>query len=103
MEVDILTIAAHPDDIEITCGGTIIKMVEAGYRVGILDLTAGESGTRGTPALREKEARRAAVVLGAVLRENLGIPDAAVENNRENKLRVAQKIRDLKPQTVILP
>lgn len=103
MEVDILTIAAHPDDIEITCGGTVIKMTEAGYRVGILDLTAGESGTRGTVALREKEARRAAAVLGVVHRESLDIPDAAVENNRENKLKVAQKIRDFKPQTVILP
>jgi bacillithiol biosynthesis deacetylase BshB1 len=103
MEVDILTIAAHPDDVEITCGGTVLKMTEAGYRVGILDLTAGESGTRGSAALREKEARRAAAVLGVVYRENLGIPDAGVENNRENKLMVAQKIRDLKPHTVILP
>jgi N-acetylglucosamine malate deacetylase 1 len=103
MEVDILTIAAHPDDVEITCGGTVIKMAEAGYRVGILDLTAGESGTRGSAALREKEARRAAKVLGVVHRENLNIPDAGVENNRENKLKVAQKIRDLKPRTVILP
>jgi bacillithiol biosynthesis deacetylase BshB1 len=103
MEVDILAIAAHPDDVEITCGGTIIKMVEAGYRVGILDLTAGESGTRGNVALRQREARRAAAVLGVVLRQNLNIPDAAVENNRENKLKVAQKIRDLKPRTVILP
>ena len=103
MEVDILTISAHPDDVEITCAGTIIKMTEAGYRVAILDLTAGESGTRGTPALREKEARKAAKVLGVVHREHLDIPDAGVENNRENKLRVAQKIRDLKPQTVILP
>ena len=103
MEVDILTIAAHPDDVEITCGGTVIKMTEAGYRVGILDLTAGESGTRGSAALREKEARRAAAVLGVVHRENLNIPDAGVENNRENKLKVAQKIRDLKPHTVILP
>ena len=76
MEVDILTIAAHPDDVEITCGGTVIKMTEAGYRVGILDLTAGESGTRGSAALREKEARRAASVLGVVYRENLNIPDA---------------------------
>ncbi len=103
MEVDILTISAHPDDVEITCAGTVIKMAEAGYRVGILDLTAGESGTRGTPALREREASKAAKVLGVVYREHLDIPDAGVENNRENKLRVAQKIRDLKPQTIILP
>jgi bacillithiol biosynthesis deacetylase BshB1 len=103
MELDILAIAAHPDDVEITCGGTLIKMVEAGYRVGILDLTAGESGTRGSAALREKEARRAAAVLGVVHRDNLNIPDAGVENNRENKLKVAQKLLDLRPHTVILP
>jgi bacillithiol biosynthesis deacetylase BshB1 len=103
MQVDILAIAAHPDDIEITCAGTVIKMAEAGYRVGVLDLTAGESGTRGSATLREKEARRAAEVLGVVHREHLNIPDAAVENNRENKLMVAQKIRNFKPHTVILP
>jgi N-acetylglucosamine malate deacetylase 1 len=103
MEVDILTVAAHPDDVELTCGGTIIKMAEAGYRVGILDLTGGESGTRGSAALREKEAKRAAAVLGAVYRESLTIPDSGVENNRENKLVIAQKIRDLRPKTVILP
>ena len=103
MQVDILTIAAHPDDIEITCGGTVIKMVEAGYRVGVLDLTAGESGTRGNAALREKEARRAAAVLGVVHRENLNIPDAAVENTRENKMKLAQRIRDCRPHAVILP
>jgi N-acetylglucosamine malate deacetylase 1 len=103
MKVDILTIAAHPDDVEITCAGTVIKMTEAGYRVAILDLTAGETGTRGTPELREKEATKAAKVLGVVHREVLGIPDAAVENNRENKLKVAQKIRDFRPETVILP
>ena len=103
MEVDILAIAAHPDDVEITCGGTVIKMVEAGYRVGILDLTAGETGTRGSAALRRKEARRAAQTLGVVYRENLHIPDAGVENTRANKLKIAQKIRDLRPRTVILP
>ncbi len=103
MEVDILTIAAHPDDVEITCGGTVIKMVDTGYRVGILDLTGGESGTRGSAALRAKEAGRAANVLGAVYRESLDLPDAGVENNRESKMKVAQKIRDLRPQTVILP
>jgi N-acetylglucosamine malate deacetylase 1 len=103
MEVDILAIAAHPDDIEITCGGTVIKMVEAGYRVGIIDLTAGETGTRGNAVLREQEARRAAKTLGVVQRENLYLPDAGVESTRENKLKVAQKIRELRPRTVILP
>jgi len=103
MELDILAIAAHPDDVEITCGGTILKMVDAGYRVGILDLTAGETGTRGNAALRAKEAQRAAKALGVVHRENLHIPDAGVEANRENKLKVAARIRALRPHTVILP
>jgi len=103
MNLDVLSIAAHPDDTELTCGGTIIKMVEAGYKVGILDLTAGESGTRGNAVLREREAQRASKVLGIVHRENLYLPDAAIENAREYKLKVAQKIRELRPRTVILP
>jgi bacillithiol biosynthesis deacetylase BshB1 len=103
MELDILSIAAHPDDTELTCGGTVIKMVEAGYKVGVLDLTAGESGTRGNPRLREREARRAARVMGLVYRENLSLPDAALEDRREYKLQIAQKIRELRPRTVILP
>ncbi len=103
MELDILAIAAHPDDVEITCGGTLIKMVEAGYRAGILDLTAGETGTRGNAALRAKEARRAAKTLGVVHRENLHLPDAGVEPSRENKLKMAARIRALRPHTVILP
>ena len=89
MEVDILTIAAHPDDVEITCGGTVIKMTEAGYRVGILDLTAGESGTRGSAALREKGRRGVRLRCSALSTgRTSNIPDAGVENNRENKLQV---------------
>lgn len=103
MELDILAIAAHPDDTELTCGGTVIKMVEAGYKVGLLDLTAGESGTRGSARLRAKEAARAARVMGLTYRGNLGLPDAAIENIREYKLKTAQKIRTLRPRTVILP
>ena len=103
MELDILSIAAHRDDTELTCGGTIIKMVEAGYRAGVLDLTAGESGTRGNAVLREKEANRASKVMGLAHRENLYIPDAGVENLREYKLKIAQRIRALRPRTVILP
>jgi bacillithiol biosynthesis deacetylase BshB1 len=102
-KLDILAIAAHPDDVEITCGGSIIKMVEAGYRVGIIDLTAGESGTRGNPALRKKESGRASKVLGIVHRENLGLPDAGVEARRDYKLKIARRIRALQPGTVILP
>lgn len=103
MELDVLSIAAHRDDTELTCGGTVIKMAEAGYRVGALDLTAGESGTRGNAVLREKEAGRAAKVMGLAYRENLYFPDAGLEHSREFKLKIAQKIRELRPRTVILP
>ncbi len=103
MQLDVLSIAAHPDDTELTCGGTVIKMVEAAYRVGVLDLSAGESGTRGSAQLREKESAKASRVMGVIHRENLGFPDAAIEEVREYKLKIAQKIRDLRPRTVILP
>ncbi|HZP00186.1 MAG TPA: bacillithiol biosynthesis deacetylase BshB1 [Terriglobia bacterium] len=103
MDLDILSIVAHPDDTEITCGGTVIKMVEAGYKVGVLDLTAGESGTRGNAKLREKEARKASRVMGLTHRENLFLPDAGIADTREYKLKIAQKIRELRPRTVILP
>lgn len=103
MELDLLSIAAHPDDTELTCGGTIIKAVEAGYRVGLLDLTAGESGTRGGAQLRSQESSRAARVMKLAHRENLGLPDAALEGLREYKLKIAGRIRALRPRTVILP
>ena len=103
MELEVLSIAAHPDDTELTCGGTVIKMAEAGYKVGALDLTAGETGTRGNALLREKEARRASGVLGLAHRENLFLPDAGIEDVRNYKLKIAQKIRELRPRTVILP
>jgi len=102
-QLDVLSLAAHPDDTELTCGGTVIKMVEAGYKVGVLDLTAGESGTRGSVRRRERESSRAAQVMGLVYRENLGLPDAGIEDRREYKLQIAQKIRELRPRTVILP
>lgn len=103
MQLDVLSIAAHRDDTELTCSGTVIKMAEAGYQVGALDLTAGETGTRGNAALRKKEAARAAKVMGLVYRENLYLPDAAVEDVRSYKLKIAAKIRELRPRTVILP
>jgi bacillithiol biosynthesis deacetylase BshB1 len=103
MTLDILSIAAHPDDTELTCGGTVIKMAEAGYKMGILDLTAGESGTRGNALLRERESSRASKVMGVLHRENLFLPDAGVEDLREYKLKIAQRIRALRPRTVILP
>ncbi len=103
MKLDLLAIAAHPDDVELTCGGTLAKMAKRGYRVGILDLTAGEMGTRGTPATRTREAAKAARILGVRWRGNLGVPDSDVQPNRQNKLRLAQMLRDLQPGTVILP
>lgn len=103
MHLDVLSITAHPDDTELTCGGTVIKMASADYKVGLLDLTAGESGTRGNANLRSKESARASKVMGIAYRENLGLPDAGLEDSRKYKLMIAQKIRELRPRTVILP
>jgi bacillithiol biosynthesis deacetylase BshB1 len=103
MKLDLLAIAAHPDDVELTCGGTVLKMSEAGYRTGILDLTKGEMGTRGTPETRLREAARAAKILKVRVRRNLGLPDARLEMREEYKMAIAEVIRELKPQTVILP
>ena len=103
MKLDLLAIAPHPDDVELTCGGTLLKAAEQGYRTGILDLTAGEMGTRGTPETRLKEAAKAAKILRVAHRENLRLPDSNVEVTRETKLALAQRIRALQPHTVILP
>ena len=83
MPVDILAIAAHRDDVELTCAGTLLKAVDAGYRAGILDLTAGETGTRGSADLRAEEAGRAAAILGVAERRNAGLPDAHLHNSEE--------------------
>lgn len=103
MKLDVLAIAPHPDDAELTCGGTLLKMAEAGYRTGILDLTQGEMGTRGTPEIRAREAARAAKILGVKLRRNLGLPDARLRVCDEFKTAIAEVIRELEPHTVILP
>ena len=103
MNLDVLAIAAHPDDVELTCGGTLLKMAQQGYKTGILDLTAGEMGTRGTPETRAKEAALAAKILKVSWRGCLGVPDSDVQPTRQNKMRLAQHIRDLRPRTVILP
>jgi N-acetylglucosamine malate deacetylase 1 len=103
MKLDVLAIAAHPDDVELTCGGTLLKMAQKGYKTGILDLTAGEMGTRGTPETRAKEAARAAKVLRVSWRGTLGVPDSDVQPTRQHKLRLAGVIRELRPHTVILP
>lgn len=103
MKLDLLAIAPHPDDVELTCGGTMLKMAQAGYRTGILDLTRGETGTRGNPDTRLKEAARAGKILRVQVRRNLGLPDAHLQVSDEFKAAVAGVIRELEPHTVILP
>ncbi len=101
--LDILAIAAHRDDVEQTCGGTLLKAAQSGQRTGILDLTRGEMGTRGSAEDRAREADDAAKILGAVWRRALDIPDGRVENTWENRLKVAGVIRETRPRVVILP
>jgi bacillithiol biosynthesis deacetylase BshB1 len=101
--LDILAIAAHRDDVEQTCGGTLLKAAQRGQRTGILDLTRGEMGTRGTAEDRAREADDAAKILGLSWRRALDIPDGRVENTYENRLKVATVIRETRPRVVILP
>ena len=101
--MDILAIAAHRDDVEQTCGGTLLKAAQRGQRVGILDLTQGEMGTRGTAEDRAREAEDAAKILGVAWRRALNIPDGRVENTWENRLKVASVIRETRPRVLILP
>jgi len=101
--VDALFVAAHRDDTEIVCGGTVIKLVDLGHKVGLLDLTAGEMGTRGTAADREAEAAEAAKVMDLAVRENAGLPDAGLRNIPEYQQKVVEVIRRLRPKMVVLP
>lgn len=103
MSVDLLAVAAHRDDVELTCAGTLIRAADAGYRTGILDLTAGESGTRGSAALRGEEAERAARIMGVTERRNAGLPDAHIENNEATRRIVIEQLRHFAPRVVILP
>ena len=103
MPVDVLAIAAHRDDVELTCAGTLLRAVDAGRRTGILDLTAGETGTRGNAELRAQEAERAAEVLGVIERRNAGLPDAHLQNTDEMRRVVVEHIRHFAPRVVILP
>jgi bacillithiol biosynthesis deacetylase BshB1 len=103
MPLDILALAAHRDDVEQTCAGTLLKMAERGYRTGILDLTQGEMGTRGTAEDRAREAADAARILKVSWRRALDIPDGRVENTWENRLKVAAVIREQRPRVLILP
>ena len=101
MKLDILAIAAHPDDAELGCGGTIAKHTSLGYKVGIVDLTRGELGTRGTPETRQKEASDSAKILGVSVRENLGLPDGFFQNNAESQLAVIRAIRTYQPRIIL--
>ncbi len=101
--VDILAIAAHRDDVELTCAGTLIRAADQGYRTGILDLTAGETGTRGSAALRASEAAAAAEIMGVAERRNAGLPDAHLHNSEEARRVVVEAIRHFAPRVVILP
>jgi bacillithiol biosynthesis deacetylase BshB1 len=103
VNLDLLAIAAHPDDVEQTCGGTLIRMSEAGYRCGVLDLTAGDMGTRGTPEQRVAESEAAGKHLLLQWRGNLYFPDARLENTISARMTLAVKIRELRPRVIILP
>jgi bacillithiol biosynthesis deacetylase BshB1 len=101
--LDLLAFAPHRDDIELTCSGTLIKMMQRGYSVGIVDFTAGEMGSRGSAQQREQEAMEAARIMGVRSRENLELTDSGVENNRSTRLLVAEKVRRYQPDLVLAP
>ncbi|ALW86213.1 bacillithiol biosynthesis deacetylase BshB1 [Hymenobacter sedentarius] len=101
MKLDILALGAHPDDVEMTCSGTLLAAVAAGKKVGIVDLTRGELGTRGTPAIRAAEAAAAAKILGVSVRENLGLQDGFFRNDREHQLPLIAAIRRYQPEIVL--
>lgn len=98
--LDVLAIAAHPDDVELSVGGTLIKLAVQGYRTGILDLTRGEAGTRGTPELRRREAEQAAGILGVSVRENLDLGDAHIWVNEESRVKLVRALRRLRPRVI---
>lgn len=101
--MDVLAIAAHRDDVELTCGGTLAGLARRGRRTAIIDLTQGEMGTRGSAELRAEEAERAAATLGVAVRENLGLPDAGIVNTPETRTQLARALRRLRPAVVIAP
>ena len=100
-KLDILAIGAHPDDIELGCGGTLIKEIEMGKKVGLIDLTQGELGTRGNKEIRKKEAELARDFMGAKFRDNLLLDDCFFENNRDNQIKLISKIRRYQPEIII--
>ncbi|MGB0880304.1 MAG: bacillithiol biosynthesis deacetylase BshB1, partial [Polaribacter sp.] len=101
MKLDILAFGAHPDDVELGCGATIAKEISLGKKIGIIDLTRGELGTRGSADLRAKEAKNAAKILGVSIRENLGFADGFFRNDKEHQLEIIKIIRTYKPEIVL--
>src|SRR5215468_11903919 len=100
LQLDVLAIAAHPDDVELCVGGTLLKLAKMGYKTGVIDMTRGESGTRGTPEIRASEAERAAQLLGLSVRENLDLGDAHVWANEESRVKLVRALRRLRPRVV---
>lgn len=101
MKLDILAFAAHPDDTELACSGTLALQISKGNKVGVVDITEGELGTRGSVAIRKQEAAKSAEILGLSIRENLGLPDGFFENNKANQLKVVRKIRQFQPEIIL--
>jgi bacillithiol biosynthesis deacetylase BshB1 len=101
IKLDILILSVHPDDAELGCSGTILKEISLGKKVGIVDMTRGELGTRGTPEIRDKEAEASAKILGLAARENLALPDGFFENTRTYQLKVIEAIRKYRPEIII--
>jgi len=103
MKLDVLAIGAHPDDVDLSCGGTVIKLGKMGKAVGVIDLTRGEMGTRGSQEIRAREANDAATILGVKVRENLGLPDGNIAPVMENKLTLVSMIRRHRPDVLLIP
>ena len=101
MKLDILVFGAHPDDVELGCGGTVIKEVQKGKKVGIIDLTRGELGTRGTAETRNAETKAATEIMGVAIRENMDFKDGFFKDDEQHKLALIKKIRQYRPDIVI--
>ena len=100
VKLDALAIGAHPDDVEFSCGGTLIKLASLGYRVGVLDMARGEMGTRGTAEIRSGEAKEAAAVMGLAVRDNLELPDGHIWLTEESRVKMVRKIRQYRPRVI---
>jgi N-acetylglucosamine malate deacetylase 1 len=103
MKLDVLAMGAHPDDVELSCGGTMATLARSGYKVGIVDLTQGELGTRGSKQIRKREAEESAKILGVSVRDNLKIPDGNVELSKNNLIKVIEVIREARPDILVIP